>query len=620
MKYTTVKNSLNLFGVVPSYPSESQVEAKDNITLPEYGIVIAPGAVWLKNQIMKYLRENKLSGSDLNKSFHKSWNKIWNSSELELLAHQVLHYLSTYGLQAFGLDSPDLIYIPNEELNLPEQVTFKVIRDVPQEEIIARCLKLLESGTALKSETIYSIFDLLEGLGYAWTGDEVIKNREALVVRADRLGILPKDGDNLFRYLFYKATGETLIVKNKKTYEALKKSAYKIPVLSQDQIIELAKSYNRRKPLWVKGFKRALNSNRPIVNKIARYSKAYHKPMKPSVLATLTSTIYSPAQVRQSAEKASIMQIAKAVNALRIYTSEVESRYYKIRNGKGFSNIKPASIPKDQMKIYEMELMRVLRSRVKETKVYCPKGIDYALPVSEKQFSSNVPKGTCIEILPGDPSLLVGVYWEGYRSDLDLSAVSSTIKVGWNTSYSKGGFTRSGDVTSASNGATEWLYANPKEIRNLFLVTLNDYRRRHEVGSPYKIMVATSEDTTIVTRNEIPKYICDPNKLVFELDTTLPQTQTLVGLVIPNPPKDSSRDNSNGIKFYLVDQGMPGGCVSSYSPSSRIIQESLFVSYATQLRLSDLITVETDPDKKEECDVDLSPDNLAKDTIINLFV
>ena len=50
------------------------------------GFVIEPNAVWAKNEIISYYAKEKLNGNDLNKTFHKSWEKIKNTSRTELFS------------------------------------------------------------------------------------------------------------------------------------------------------------------------------------------------------------------------------------------------------------------------------------------------------------------------------------------------------------------------------------------------------------------------------------------------------------------------------------------------------------------------------------------------------
>lgn len=79
------------------------------------GFVIESGALWAKNQIVKYYSKEKLKGNDLNRTFHKSWKKIKETGRTDLLLEQIRHYISTY-----GSEFQNEIYIPAEILNVPE--------------------------------------------------------------------------------------------------------------------------------------------------------------------------------------------------------------------------------------------------------------------------------------------------------------------------------------------------------------------------------------------------------------------------------------------------------------------------------------------------------------------
>ena len=54
-----------------------------------HGYVIVPSAMWAKDRIFEYYTKERLSGNDLNKTFHKSWKKIQDSSRFELFVDQI---------------------------------------------------------------------------------------------------------------------------------------------------------------------------------------------------------------------------------------------------------------------------------------------------------------------------------------------------------------------------------------------------------------------------------------------------------------------------------------------------------------------------------------------------
>ena len=184
-------------------------ESNEQPYISEDGYIIHPNAMWAKDKIIDFYKKEKLSGNDLNKTFHKSWEKVKNSSRFELLIHQIFHYLSTY-----GSNFQDEIYIPDEVLELPDiKLKFVVINAYTKEQLIEKSLYLLKSGIALKEETIDDLITLLgDELQYEFTGKEGIRNKEAIIKIADLYGVRPSDIMEFFRYIIYRTTNESLLI------------------------------------------------------------------------------------------------------------------------------------------------------------------------------------------------------------------------------------------------------------------------------------------------------------------------------------------------------------------------------------------------------------------------
>lgn len=164
--------TLQLFNAVVAQDSNEQPFVASE------GYIIEPDALWAKNEIIRFYKKQKLDGFGLNKTFHKSWSTILSSSREKLWVEQIQHYFSTYG-SAFQ----DVIYVPNELLDVPDvKPAFKVIRAYTEDEMVAKCLHLLQSGIALKEETVNDILTVLvDELSYRFTGSENIRNKEAIV-------------------------------------------------------------------------------------------------------------------------------------------------------------------------------------------------------------------------------------------------------------------------------------------------------------------------------------------------------------------------------------------------------------------------------------------------------
>jgi hypothetical protein len=577
--------SLKLFNTVPA---NTHKNSKYEF-IKEYGVLITPSAIHKCEEIHKYLEEQVLNGKDLNKTFHKSWNKVKNASEEQLVIEQLLHYFSTYGLEAFGLYSEDTIYIPKEELDIPENLSLKVIKGTPKEELIQRAFNLFQM--AMEQEQIEMALEVLEECDYSWTGEEVIPNKEVACMVYDRTGVLPSNGDELFRYLFFKATGSTLVIKNQKSFETIWNSNYQLPALSNAQLIELSKSYNRYKPLWM-SLKKAHHANRTVINKINKLSKHCHEPLRPNILKSLTSKALDEEIVKNATKKANLANLVKALNAVRLYKVESENRYYRIRNGKGWAHKKVLSLPKETLHMYEEILFGELKERVRDTKVWWPSNISYAIPTSGKQVVGGIPTGTKIQLETYEESMLIGIYWEGDRVDLDLRSDSMRGSVGWNTSLRGKGLLHSGDITSAPQGATEFLHGTSIKCCQQIKVNLYSGPENH----PFKLILGWGSD---ISKN----YIIDPAKVIFQVDAEMRQKEILLGIL------------DTDMSFYLVGQGSGGGRVGSYDKLSTIIESNLLARHKGQVRLDELI----EPYSKEEADVILEPSAGVYESIMNLF-
>jgi hypothetical protein len=279
-----------------------------------------------------------------------------------------------------------------------------------------------------------------------------------------------------------------------------------------------------------------------------------------------------------------------------------DNRYYKIRNGKSFAKTKPSTLTMEQIRQNLSSLLETVKTLKKDTKIYTTPFVDYAVPVSEKMFSGNIPKYTKISIpYETSQSLLVGVYWKNTEShsDLDLSAVNVNGKIGWNSRHNGGGLSYSGDVTSAHNGASEWLYCH--KLDGDYLIKLNRYSAPE--NQQYKIIIGYGDKIN-------SNYMIDPNKILFSVDCVMDHRQKILGLLKPN-------GNNTGVDFYLIDQFFGEGIVSSYREKDKIAQSAILSQSENFIRLSDIFTVVKN---KEDADVILEPNELSKDSILNLFI
>ena len=570
-------------------------KSKSGPAVLKAGYIISKDAAWAEKEIIEYYRKEALSGNDLNKTFHKSWSVIKNSTREELLLEQILHYASTYGT---GFEGE--IYIPEEITKVPKmKLAFKVIRAYTKDELVAKCLAVFQSGIALKPETIDDVLSVLVDLDYVFTGKENIRNNEAIVKIADLYGIIPQDFMGFFRYILFRSTASALIIKNPRTVEAIKASTYN-PDLAFNKfgLDRLAEHFNRFKPLFL-AFKKKCPST---INEISRLSKKAHKPMVQNPLNQVTQRELGKKDLHWL-DNATPYAIFKAMAALNNRMNGQSVFVYKIRNGK--SHVKEGT--GNYYKANFAFLLKYLTSRInlEGVKIFVPEDVAYSLPTSEKMYVGNIPMGTKFY---GD-KLAVGIYWEnaGGAYDIDLSGLSAGGKVGWNASYGRGGYGNdglmySGDITSAPNGAVEYLYAQ-KNCPGPVLVVANIFSGADD--SAFNIIVGRGDSID-------EKFMMDPNKLFLEAPVKAVQKQSVIGLLVPEGKRMS---------FVVFNFGAGSSRVSGYDEKSTLARVAMGQEWRNPLSFNDLVetlgaTLVKDPKK---ADVDLSLNKLEKDTFIKLF-
>lgn len=582
--------TLKLFNSV-----ESKITTKTEPFIDyENGLIIKHCACWAIEEIISYYNKERLSGNDLNKTFHKSWKTVTDSSRLELVIHQIMHYISTY-----GSNFEDEIYIPDEVLEIPEvRLKFKVINGVSKDELIDKSLNMLKSGVALAEKTLMEILDLLDELNYKFTGKEGIRNKEAVVKIAEVCGVYPDDPAEFFRYVIYRSTGETLLIKNNALIENIKASDYNPSLLFKKYgTIKLAEVFNRFKPLFL-AYK---NKCSKTINEISRLSKTNHKALFQNPLNAATSVLLKKEDLHWL-DNATPFALFKVINACYARANGQNSFVYRIRNGKSWT--KESKTNTNICEYNFFFLLQYLKGRfnLSGKNIYVPEGIEYALPTSEKMFVGNIPTGSRFS---GD-KLAVGVYWEnswGAR-DIDLSGLSIDGKIGWDSGYynKAKSLIYSGDITNAPKGAVEYLYAK-NGLKTPTLVMSNIYNG--EDDSAYKIIIGKGDD---VSRN----YMMNPNNLCFEVKTQTAQKQSVLGIFMPNGEEQS---------FVLLNFGAGSARVGGYNDdTSRITTNALYEQYNDTLTVNFLVhELGARLTNEERCNINLSIDALEKDTFIKLF-
>jgi hypothetical protein len=559
--------------------------------------------MWAIGIIKPYIENQYLTGHDMNKTFHRSWAKIQNSSRIELLMHQLLHYITTY-----GSDFTEEMYIPNEVVELPEsdKLKFKVIKAYTADEMTKKCLDILKSGIALDEETLNDILSVLfVELKYGFTGNEVIRNKEAIIKIADVYGHYPSNPVEFLRYIVYRSTNSTLLIKDEVTIETIKASNFNPEIaFNKFGLEKLASIFNRFKRIFL-AYKRHCPGT---INKISKLSKIYHKPMVQNPLNLLTTRLLSDKDTHWL-DNATPYALFKCLNALYTRMDGQETFAYRIRNGKSYvkNSGRCKSISFAAMNFdFIIDYLKSKYDLTGKTFVI-QDGVYYALPTSEKMFVGNIPTGTRFV----GEKLVVGVHWEnsyGAR-DIDLSGLNIGGKVGWNSSYNyRNKLLYSGDITNAPNGAVEYLHAK-NGLDSPTLVQTNIFNGDDDCR--YDIILSQGDE---INRD----FMMNPNNLFLNIPTNSVQKQTILGIFTPQ-----GQDQV----FTLLNFGAGNLRISGSSNISAMYTKALFEQWHYPFTFNTLVMqlggtiVTTMADVKEVNDsiYDLSLENLEKDSFIKIF-
>lgn len=569
----------------------------------EYGYIIEPNAMWAKDRIIAYYAEQRLSGNDLNKTFYKSWEKVRSMTRFEIYLDQIVHYFSTYGTN-FQAE----MYIPEGVLDVPDlKLSFKVIKAYTKEEMTEKCLDILRSGIALKEETINDVLTVLtDELRYTFTGDEGVRNKEAVIKIADMYGILPTDIMEFFRYIVYRATDQSLLIKSPEVIETIKKSNFNPGAhFNKFGLEKLAEIFNRFKPLFL-AFK---NRCPQTINKISKLSKVHHKPLVTNPLNLVTQSQLTEDQ-NHWLDNATPFALFKSLTACNDRVQGQTEFVYRIRNGKSWCKSSHSKYLECSLNYNILFNYIVKRFNLKGKKIFLPKNVEYALPTSEKMFVGNIPTGTKFY----GERLAIGMYWENSwgAHDIDLSSMDiGGNKVGWNARYQDGPLTYSGDITNAPNGAVEYLHSN-RDLSNEWLIMTNIYSG--DINSGYKIVIGEGDDVS-------KKYMMDPNKVLAEIRTESIQKSTILGMLMPEKLHNVSLVSlQNKQSFTLLNFGSGNARVSGRHSQTGIT--ALKQQWSNPISFNNLLLIlgAEIVDEPEKADIDYSLDKLDKDSFIKLFL
>lgn len=553
------------------------------------------------------------SNLDWNKSFHKSWEKIATAPMEQLVFEQLVHYFSTYGMEDVGLKAMPLLPVervlsdPDAVPNVRAFTIIRMVDDATVKSMIDNYLRVTAAPNHSKMDSIVSLMCLTD------ISAEDIKSFELRCVRYEQCKTVPCRGDEFLRYISYLATDSTLLIKSDRAIKAIKSANTGtkekiVGCFAKADLTELSKVFLRNKKLFL-AFKQYPGCA-PLINKIRRMAVQNHQPLSDVNVQNFTKLMQEgrDSEAQKVLKSCSNRQLIKLVNALNGQGRESIPRVFNVRNGRLFvkegvaSSANPAFV---QMLVEE--LARRFTGKLAGQTFYLPQYVDYAVPVSEKQFVGNIPYGSRISL--DAEAFCAAIYWEnhrGMRTDLDLHMQSPTQSFGWNSGWRSSGVLYSGDVTDATNGAVEAYRFQPSD-GDMYILTLNNYTS--SVRNPeFKFFMTNSKSAAV----------CDIKDALFS----------------PIPLNVSEGNAMTLGLFHGKDFVFYGGALGSHIvPTEKLYYEfltALINRTRTTFKMSELIRIaggmlirdetelkEMDTETLEQV-VDLSPSALTATTLLDL--
>lgn len=606
----------------------------------------------------------------LNNTFYKSYSDVSEASDLKLFLDKILHYLTTYGFENLGIYDESTVYIPNKEIGLEissEPIYFTKIKTYSINEVKLKVINMLNSGIALKHETINLLINIIKDLNIiADINIDDIKNREAKCIISYELSLIPDNGDDILRTLVYIALENTSLIRSVRVFRDIQLTLYTNPSrfidcynyikkLNKESTIKtISETFLRNKQLWLafKFHDDTFNSDQvdveivkfinKFINKLRKQAIHNHKSVKIAYnLSNIKYEIIASAidnNYKKLTKNETIYSKIKAYNyiisLLNVDNEDFNYKNYRIRNGKTYSiekqNKKVINVnlyKSLSIKLYD-DISNTIKQKIGNNKIYIPKNIVYVAPVSEKKFVDGIPELSYIKI---ENSLNIGVHWENIVSnkqeintDLDLKLVGIDSMFGWDAEYrEKNDILFTGDLTVAPikrGGATEaFLISNNKSAK---LLMLNNYTNRCDVD--YKLMIEDvnmSEEIKtkfIDCKSGVYKEQDDKERFkantIFDLNKTLTLNSKIGYCAFSQKNIGVYKDN----KFYFTGSQIGQGATTIRKDYIDTYLKAIQNEAENHLSINELLKDYLVEDKKD-AQIDLSLDNITSDTFINLF-
>lgn len=567
--------------------------------------IISPSVIGLpKDELRSLILKNIPAASTFSGTFYKTWHEVASLRADELYANAVMHYVSTYGVEAvFGVNKNiednylhlPQGFIPRDLGSHPELFKLFIVRTTSKVEIIKLLENTVYKGLALKRSTVKDLV-LLAGLYEIPIWPDDVKNKETLTYLQAEAEYVPEDPEQAMRLLNYLATEDTAIIQDSNHISKIRwgfvwttqKKELAERILREGKH-QLATVFYRYKKLLL-AFKKAGYSKE--INKIRRMADKLWEP-KPEENNFLISKILSEDETVTFADlqKYDTETLVKVYNKLAYIAQAYREQgcyqeIYTIRNGKYFVKTKPkklTAVQYNNVTIARDNLLGYLRDTINHNgiAIELPKGIDLAFPSSEKSFIGEVPLYSQIKLEEGAST--VGVSWA--KDDIDLSGITRDgKKVGWNSYYNNSGILYSGDCT---RGGAEALYLTENNkvmvMVNLFNTSENELN-----------LFFSTQDRNKFEMLRGSAY--EPTDVIYSTQLHLTNRSQMLGVY--------DKEETSTFTFANLSHGSTN--VSSASELTKVMTDILILRGKTALKVRDIFPERTDENEY----ISLGEDNI----------
>lgn len=508
-----------------------------------------------------------------------------------LINKQILHYIEIY-----GLDMPGLFDL---EVTKGKILPIRFIQGISAKELQAKMDNLLYSNSPVNDSALVKAVIEENDLEY---DINKIQNNEIRCILFNQKDDKFTSGDDVVRYIVYKTTNDTMLIKSKKVLETVDANSGNISrVLLENHLKELAAVFNRHKTILM-SLKN--DKNKDVINKISKLSKSLHVPIVEAINKKFINlALNGEIDVEKTLAKINVRDKLKYLNLLEYKLAGHDFDIFNIRNGKIHRENDRKVYDHKTINLVKAAVLNSLKKDLKhltKTKILLDKNVDFGLPVSRKQTVGRVPFGTKV-VIGKDKHISSGVFWKnswGSR-DLDLSSIDlSGSRTGWGQ-YSgydnNNNVIFSGDMTDAPDhrGAMEFLTSQ----QGSYGLNVNIFNG--ELGTTFELVVGD-------TNNKNDKWM---NNVIFREKDTLKSKGNVVGFV---------KDN-----VFTVYKGRGESSRISH-PTEKIMGTINYgmTNFWTVSRLLETLGIEFDTTNKsaKKYDHDLSYDGFQYDKLEKLFL